>query len=83
MIDVGDSASDLQAFGCIEGAGGLALAIAKDETYGHEDQMLQSQRVESLATPDRSEGGELPRSLIHAAEVKSARIALKALGRGK
>ena len=83
MIYVGDGASDLQAFGFLEGAGGLAVAIDKDEVFDDADLQLRSQRVEDLAPPDYSEGGELIEALSHAVRACASRVALRALGRGE
>ena len=83
MVYVGDGASDLQAFGFLEGEGGIALAIAKDAEWEHGDQQLPSQRVENVARPDYSEGSELLDSLRHAVKACAARVALRALSRGE
>ena len=83
MVYVGDGASDLQAFGFLEGEGGIALAIAKDGKWEYTDQQLASQRVENVAEPDYAENAELFQSLRHAVEACAARIALRSLGQGE
>ena len=83
MIYVGDGASDLQAFGFLEGAGGLCVAIDKDHEFGAADQQSLAQRVEDLAPPDYSDGGELMASLRHAVRACAHRIALRRMGRGE
>ena len=83
MIYLGDGASDLQAFGFLEGAGGLAIAIDKDRVFDSADEQQASQRVENLAPPSYEAGGELMRALEHAVRACASRIALRALSRGE
>ena len=83
MIYVGDGASDLQAFGFLEGAGGLALAVDKDDVFDSADVQTAAQRVENLAPPSYAEGAELLVSLQHAVRASASRAALRALGRGE
>ena len=83
LIYVGDGASDLEAFGYVEGGGGLAIAVAKDGRFGAEGKMLKSQKVEDLAPPDFSEGGEMLEALRLAVRSAAARIALRRLGQGE
>ena len=83
MIYLGDGASDLQAFGFLEGAGGLCIAIDKGEEFDAADAQSAEERVENLAPPDYSEGGELMVSLRHAVRACAHRIALRRLGRGE
>lgn len=80
MIYVGDGASDLQAFGLMNREGGLALAVDKDGRFDHAEEQAPGQRVDNLAPPDYSEGGQLLRSLEHAVRACASRIALRALG---
>ncbi len=74
MIYLGDGASDLQAFGFMKTHGGLAIAIDKDRHFDSAEQQTRGQRVDNLAPPDYSRGGELLASLEHA---------VRALGRGE
>ena len=83
MIYLGDGASDLQAFGFLTGAGGLAVAIAKDDTFGSADEQAPRQRVDDLAPPDYSDGSELLTALEHAVSACAHRIALHALSQGE
>ena len=83
MIYLGDGASDLQAFGFLKKEGGLAIAIDKDSEFDSADVQQRSQRVDNLASPDYSAGGELLASLEHAVRACASRIALRALGHGE
>lgn len=83
MIYVGDGFSDLQAFGYLERAGGLALAVADGQRFTAASRQSASQRVQNLAPPDYRDGSELLSSLLLAARACAARVALRALGRGE
>lgn len=83
MIYAGDGLSDLHAFGFMRRNGGLAIAIDKNAEFDHADRQLPTQRVDNLAGPDYSLGGELMQSLEHAVRAAAARIALRALGHGE
>lgn len=83
MIYVGDGASDLEAFGFLEHAGGLTIAIEDSAEFQSADQQSVDQRVQNLAPSDYSEGGELLTSLTLAVQACAARIALRARGRGE
>ena len=83
MIYLGDGASDLPAFAFMKSSGGQAIAIAKDDVFDSADQQTRSQRVDNLAPPDYSAGGELLISLEHAVRACASRIALRALGHGE
>lgn len=83
LIYVGDGASDLEAFGYVEGGGGLAIAVDKDARFDSEAQMLSSQRVENLAPPDFTEGGQMLQSLTLAVRSAAARVALRRLSEGE
>ena len=79
MIYCGDGESDLQAFGFIEAEGGCAVAVAGDGTFAPENQ-TRAQRVENIAPPDYSAGGELMRTLEHAVRAAASVAAMRALG---
>ena len=83
LIYVGDGASDLEAFGYVEGNGGLAIAVDKDARFDAEGKMLTSQKVENLAPPDFSDGGQMLQSLTFAVRSAAARVALRRLSRGE
>ena len=83
LIYVGDGASDLNAFGFVEGGGGLAIAVAKGSRFDAEGQMVGGERVENLAPPDFSEGGEMLQSLKLAVRSAAARVALRRSSRGE
>lgn len=83
MIYVGDGASDLQAFGLMNDAGGIALAVDKDGKFDHAAEQQPGQRVDNLAPPEYAEDGQLLRSLTHAVRACASRIALRALARGE
>ena len=83
MIYVGDGASDLQAFGLLNRTGGLALAVDKDGRFDHAEEQGPDQRVDNLAPPDYSKGGQLLESLRHAVRACASRIALRALAQGE
>ncbi|HET7409772.1 MAG TPA: haloacid dehalogenase-like hydrolase [Paracoccaceae bacterium] len=83
MVYVGDGASDLHAFGFMLTNGGIGIAIDKDERFDHAAQQRRDQRVDNLARPDYTAGGELMRSLEHAVRAAAERIALRALGQGE
>ena len=83
MVYVGDGYSDLQAFGFLEGAGGLALAIEKGRGFSAAGRQSPEQRVQNLAPPDYREGSELMSSLLLAAQACAARVALRALSEGE
>jgi len=77
MIYVGDGASDLQAFGFLEQAGGLTVGIKKDGAFSAAADQSADQRVENLAPPDYSPGSELLDSLVGAAQSCAGRVALR------
>ena len=79
MIYCGDGESDLQAFGFIEAQGGRAIAVAGDGTF-EPDGQTDEQRVENIAPPDYSPGGELMRTLEHAVRAAASVAAMRALG---
>jgi phosphoglycolate phosphatase-like HAD superfamily hydrolase len=83
MIYVGDGGSDLDAFAFTESHGGLAIAVAKDGKFAPEDKMFDGQKIENLAPPDFSEGGEMLRSLQFAVRSAAGRIALRRLSKGE
>ena len=83
MIYAGDGASDLHAFGFMRQQGGLAIAVDKDDEFDHAEAQRDDQRVDNLAHPDYSAGGELLQSLEHAVRACAQRIALRALGQGE
>jgi phosphoglycolate phosphatase-like HAD superfamily hydrolase len=83
LIYVGDGASDLEAFSYVEGGGGLAIAVAKEGRFDAEAKMLKSQKVDNLAPPDFTEGGQMLQSLIYAVRSAAARIALRRFSRGE
>jgi hypothetical protein len=83
MVYVGDGDSDLHAFGFMRRMGGFAIAVDKDQVLDTADAQQPDQRVDNLAPPDYSEGGELLVSLEHAVRACASRIALRALGRGE
>ena len=83
MIYLGDGASDLPAFAFMKSSGGQAIAIDKNQVFDSADEQTRSQRVDNLAPPDYSAGGELLISLEHAVRACASRIALRALGRGE
>ena len=83
MVYAGDGASDLQAFGFLTAAGGLAVAIAKDGRFEDADVQRTDQRVDDLAPSDFSDGGETFEALSHAVRACAGRIALRALGKGE
>ncbi|MCK0168285.1 hypothetical protein MWU52_12030 [Jannaschia sp. S6380] len=80
MIYLGDGASDLQAFGFLTRAGGLAIAIDEDDVFEAPEQ-TETQRVETLAPPDYSEGGKLLEVLRHGVRAGAHRIAMRKAGR--
>ncbi|CTQ49122.1 hypothetical protein [Jannaschia donghaensis] len=82
MIYLGDGASDLQAFGFLGQAGGLTIAIDKDGDFDTPEQ-TRAQRVDNLAPPDYSAGGELLQALTHAVRAAAHRIALRRMGLGE
>lgn len=83
MVYLGDGASDLQSFGFMLSNGGIGIAIDKDDVFDHADKQQADQRVDNLARPDYSSGGELMQSLQHAVRACAHRIALRALGQGE
>ena len=82
MIYLGDGASDLQAFGFLTGAGGLAVAIDEDDDFNTSEQ-TEPQRVEALGPPDYSEGGKLMSILSDGVRACAHRIAMRKAGRGQ
>lgn len=82
MIYLGDGASDLQAFGFLTGAGGLAVAVKPAGGFEVAEQAAR-QRVDDLAPPNYSPGSELLAALEHAVRACAHRIALRALSRGQ
>ena len=79
MAYLGDGASDLQSFAFMKSRGGLAIAVAKPGVISDAGQ-TRGQRVDNLAPPDYSEGGELLESLRHVVRACASRVALRALG---
>ena len=83
MIYVGDGDSDLEAFGFLENAGGLTIAIEDGPRFDSAEQQSADQRVDNLAPSDYSAGSELLASLSLAVRACAARVALRARGRGQ
>ena len=85
MIYLGDGASDLQAFGFLTDAGGVAIAVDpdRDDSLGAGDEQAPRQRVDDLAPPDYSEGAELMEALGNAVRAAAHRIALRARSTGE
>ncbi len=83
MIYLGDGASDLQAFGFLTDAGGLAIAIDDDRELDSADQQTKPQRVDDPAPSDYGPTGELMAALTHAVSAATNRVALRALRRGE
>ncbi len=79
MIYLGDGASDLQAFGFLTEAGGIAIAVDPDEDGALDDTGAQAarQRVDALAPPDYTAGTRLMTALEHAVRAAAHRIALR------
>lgn len=80
MIYGGDGDSDLLAFGFVEAHGGHAIAVGGGEGFRPGDAQTRSERVENVAPPDYSEGGELMTTLEHAVRACASRIAMHAMG---
>lgn len=79
MIYVGDGASDLQAFGFLAAAGGLAIAVDPDRDRAFADAAAQTaaQRMDALVPPDYREGAALMTALEDAVRACAHRIALR------
>ena len=80
MIYGGDGDSDLQAFGFMERHGGHAVAVAGGGGFHPGDAQTRAQRVENVAPPDYSTGGELMTTLEHAVRACASRIAMRSMG---
>lgn len=78
MIYAGDGASDLKAFGFVERAGGVAVAVRHEGKFSAAAKQLPGQRVSALADPDYREDSELYRRLELAVRAAAARVALRA-----
>lgn len=76
MIYLGDGASDLQAFGFLTSAGGIAVALKKGDAF-EPDTQTETQRPDDVSPPDYSEGSDLLEVLRHAVRACAHRVALR------
>ncbi|MBH5322966.1 HAD family hydrolase [Aurantiacibacter sediminis] len=83
VVYIGDGLSDLDAFGFITNAGGLAVAINESARFDFAEEQLPDERVDNLAAPDFTEGSELLETLKQATRSAAARAALRRLSEGE
>ena len=79
MIYLGDGASDLQAFGFLNRAGGQTIAIAAEGAFDP-GTLTHDQRVDAAPPPDYRAGEPLMEALEHAVRACAHRIALRRIG---
>lgn len=83
IVYLGDGLSDLATFEFVGHHGGLSIAISEGDKFAYAKDQTETERVDDLAPPDYSEGGELLEALYHAVRSAASRAALRKLGSGE
>lgn len=83
IVYIGDGLSDLNSFEFLAGRGGLSIAVDKDHDFDLAGQQTETQRVDNLAPPDYTDGGEMLESLCHAVRSAASRVALRRFADGE
>ena len=83
IVYLGDGLSDLATFEFVGNNGGLSIAISEGDEFAYAKEQTETERVDDLAPPDYSEGGELLEALYHAVRSAASRAALRKLGSGE
>ena len=86
MIYVGDGASDIAAFHLMHDDGGIAIGVKQgngSNNWAAAEHMFAAARVDNLAPPAFTAGGELRESLLLAVESVAKRVALRRMAQGE
>jgi phosphoserine phosphatase len=83
IVYLGDGLSDLATFEIVGNHGGLSIAISEGDEFAYAKEQTETERVDDLAPPDYSEGGELLEALYHAVRSAASRAALRKMGSGE